>query len=197
MNIISKKLTMSLALAGLIAGTVPVLAMDHGNHHHHQEKKKGDFEQVKQLLFAQKKYVLFLLAGSFLTCLKEAVAKPEVVTMEDLKKLAQIQNILSNPQEYFGNIVHLINDGLLGQVGIRGKAVLGITNEEDGSMAFKEVNALPSTGIFGNTLFYAKLVGKKAKDLTNLLLIPSLLGLMLQNTENVAKGKFAKAEAAK
>jgi hypothetical protein len=182
MNIVSKKSTlMSLVLAGLVIGSMPMTV-----------KAANPKIDVKTFLTNQKWYIVAGLVASFITCCKEAVAKPQTVTGDDVKKLAQLQDLLTS--EYWENVVHLINNGILGQVGIRGKAVLGITNEEDGSMAFREVNALPSTGIVGNTLFLAKLVAKKAKDVTNLLVLPGLIGLMVTNADHVAKGEYDKAE---
>lgn len=183
MNIISKKSTvMSLALVGLIAGSTPMTA----------RALLPDLTK-KQMLVA------FGLASFFWTACKEAVAKPAVITEQDWKKLAQVQNILT--QKYWENVLHLINDGYIGQAGIRGKAVLGITNEEDGSMMFKEVNALPSTGICGNALFAIKLVGKKAKDLVSVLAVPGAFVTLWNAAEKVSKGEFKaeepKADAAK
>lgn len=160
MNIISKKSTvMSLVLVGLIAGSMSTTA--------------------NAVLSTQKRILVFVGLGSlFATACKEAVAKPEVVHWtRDLQKLAQIQNIFT--QKYWDNVIHLFNNGYLGQVGIRGKAVLGITNEEDGTMMFREVNALPSTGICGNTLFGVKLVAKKAKDICALIAAANLMGVNL------------------
>lgn len=158
MNIVSKKSTlMSFALAGLIAGNMPTTA--------HALKYK-DLTLNKTLLAA------FVLGSLLYTNCKEAEKKPETVTGNDVKKLLQIQNIFT--QEYWENVAHLINDGYCGQVGVRGKAVLGITNEEDGSMMFKEVDALPTTGICGKTIFMGKILGKKFNDLTKTLAVPVL-----------------------
>ena len=171
MNIISKKSTIfSLALAGLIAGSMPTT--------------------VNAALSSQQRILVFVGLGSlFATACKEAVAKPSVVTWEDGGKVFQLQDLFT--QKYWENVIHLINDGYLGQAGIRGKAVLGITNEEDGAMTFKEVNALPSTGICGNTLFVAKLLSKKAKDICALVTAATLMNI---NFEHIWDGIWDKVK---
>ncbi len=93
MNIISKKSTIfSLALAGLIAGSMPTTV-------------NAVFTRLdnKQMLVA------FGLASLFRTACKEAVAKPAVVTWEDGGKVFQLQDLFT--QKYWENVWHLINDG--------------------------------------------------------------------------------------
>jgi hypothetical protein len=163
MNMISKKSTiMSFVFAGLVASCVPT---------------------TSQAVMSdnQKKLTFFALACLFITNCKEAIANPEKATWEDGKKAFQIQNIFT--QEYWENIAHLINDGLFGQAGIRGKAVLGIVSEEDGTMMWKTVQSLPSTGICGHTLYGLKLAGKKFNDLTKTMGVPFLAYLWYNGTE--------------
>jgi len=172
MNIISKKSTLlSFVLAGLLVGSMSTTV------------KALEWNDVKNLTKKQW-LIVFVLGSMFVTNCKEAVAKPEEVTWDDVKNLVQLQDIFT--QEYRDNVWHIINNGYLGQVGARGKAILGMTNEEDGSMAFREIKALPSTGLCGKTLALVKLVGKKAKDITTLLAVPGLLATMWTDSEKVA-----------
>jgi len=159
MNIVSKKSTlMSLVLAGLVVGNTA---------------KGLEWQDIKDLSGRQWA-IAFVLGSAFVTNCKEAVPNPEKVTWDDVKKLVQFEGF----QEYLDNVVHLINNGWLGQAGIRGKAMLGMTNEEDGSMMFKEIKALPSTGICGKTLATVKLWGKKAKDISAVLSASGLIAAM-------------------
>lgn len=174
MNIISKKSAlMSLVLAGLVIGS---------------SAKAFSFDDIKNL--NRKQWLIaFVLGSAFVTNCKEAIPNPEKVTADDFKKLLQFEGF----QEYWDNVVHLINHGWLGQAGIRGKAILGMTNEEDGSMAFKEIKALPSTGICGNAIATAKLWGKKAKDLCVIMSAYGLISTMWENAEKVANGEKVEA----
>ena len=182
MNIVSKKSTLfGFVLVGLVIGSTPMTA------------KVPEWNDVKNLTGKQWA-IAFVLGSMFAANCKEAVAKPAEVTGDDVKNIAQLQDIFT--EEYWNNVWHVINNGFLGQVGARGKAILGMTNEDDGSMTFREIKALPSTGICGKSIAILKLWGKKAKDISTVLVVPGVIASMWTTGEKASNGDF-KAEAAK
>ncbi len=173
MNIVSKKsILLSFVLAGLVIGSTPMTAN----------------AAAWDNLSAKKAAIAFVLGSLFVTNCKEAVANPVKVTGDDIKNLAQLQDIFT--EEYWNNAWHVINNGWLGQAGIRGKAILGMTSEEDGSMMFKEIKALPSTGICGKSIAMLKLWGKKAKDISNVIVVPGIIASMWTAGEKASNGNF-------
>jgi hypothetical protein len=177
MNIISKKsVVMSLALAGLIMGSTPAKAL------------------TLPEVTAKKAVISFLLGSLLVTCFKESVANPEEVDWVDsLEKAAQVQDILT--PEYKENLIHMFWNGFLGQIG-KNEAILSIPNE-DGSVTHVATKPKPSTGICGTTVFFAKTLAKRAKDLGDLFALPAGLITLWNNAEKIMNGNFSKPETSK